>query len=134
MANRVVLDTRGINNILRNLDDKTGKAVRTVGLAIVREAQILAPVDTGALRASIYMRTASKNDVPAVASDAERVELPSPHEKTTVTLGPSVDYGIWQELGTGVMAAQPYLLPAIERITHDLTAYHRGFREAMSGE
>ena len=134
MANRVVLDTRGINNILRTLEDKTGKAVRTVGLAIVREAQVLAPVDTGALRASIYMRTVNGNDVPAVASDAERVELPAPHEKTTVTLGPSVGYGIWQELGTGVMAAQPYLLPAITRITHDMTAYHRGFREAMSGE
>lgn len=72
-------------------------AVQKVCAATARDAQILAPVDTGALRNSISY------DV-QVTSDGAVGEV-----------GPTVNYGLFVELGTSRMAGQPFLGPAFDR-------------------
>lgn len=62
--------------------------------AIARDAERLAPVDTGELRS--------------------RIEV-GPVEGRTVRIWSRAEHGIYQELGTRFMAAQPYLRPALYR-------------------
>jgi HK97 gp10 family phage protein len=62
-----------------------------------RDAKILAPVDTGNLRASIGYET---------------------HETKSGAwgvVGPTASYGIFVELGTSRMSGQPFLGPAFDR-------------------
>lgn len=74
-------------------------ALRAGALMIQRDAQSGAPVDTGALRSSIS--TSFVGDGRAGVMAAE--------------IGPTVDYGIYQELGTSSQAGHPYLAPAFDR-------------------
>lgn len=123
MSIKTKVDTTKLNNIIKHIDGNTSKVVRTIGLSVVAEAQVLAPKDTGALTASIYMRTINTNDMPGIATDVVRIELPAPKTKTSVTVGPSVEYGIVQELGSTKTAAQPYLLPSINKVVRNLRKY-----------
>jgi HK97 gp10 family phage protein len=58
-----------------------------------------APVDTGALKNSISSEITGDGRFSAMTGE----------------VGPTVDYGIWQEIGTSVMAGHPYLSPAFDR-------------------
>lgn len=70
-----------------------GLLVRVAG-AIERDAQRLAPVDTGELRRSIHAE--------------------EPHGRT-VRVVAGADHASYVELGTRHMSAQPYLKPALYR-------------------
>jgi len=72
-----------------------GDVVRKASLDVEADAKVRAPVDTGALKASI----AAKMIGPLTAE---------------IVCG--VEYGIFQELGSYKMAAQPFLTPAVEAI------------------
>lgn len=77
----------------------TAASVRRVAADIERTAKQLAPVNTGALRASIgveYVGDGRSSVMGAV-------------------IRPTVDYGEFVEFGTSRMAPQPYLMPAFER-------------------
>ena len=73
--------------------------LRKTALDIEADAKALAPVDTGALRNSISTSIEGDGRFGAMAAE----------------IGPTVDYGIYQEYGTSVMAAQPYMGPAFDR-------------------
>lgn len=72
-------------------------AVTSGGLLIENEAKLQCPVRTGTLRRSIHTD----------------VESESP-DRVTARVSPGVDYGVYVELGTRKMPAQPYLRPAFE--------------------
>lgn len=78
---------------------KASLALRATAVRIEGDARILAPVDTGALRNSIT--TSYRGGAGSTFMSAE--------------IGPTVNYGIYQELGTSKMRAQPYLYPAADR-------------------
>lgn len=119
----VIIDDRKLTAIIRNSGKNAEKAVRNVAFAVEAAAKKRAPVDTGALRASIYtVPGKEQTPVPQIPGDAKRVALPQPRSKLEAHVGPSVDYGIYQEFGTRRMAAQPYLVPAlrdVERMVPD---------------
>lgn len=77
---------------------------------IEADAKTLSPIDTGALRNSISSDITGSGSFTAMTGE----------------VGPTVDYGIWQEIGTSRMAAQPYLAPAFDRRVP-------GFLEAIVG-
>ena len=79
--------------LLEQVPELVMQIVEKAASDIVNQAQQAAPVDTGALRASIGM------------------EMTGPAE-ATVSVG--VNYGAYVEYGTVKMAAQPYLTPAVE--------------------
>lgn len=89
------------------IDQLPGKADRAVAQAAQRvttDAQRRAPVDTGELRASIKQRSEGA---------AQRV----------VEVG--AEHGIYVEYGTYKMAAQPFLIPAMEAARADFAALIR---------
>lgn len=74
-------------------------ALRKTVLDIEADAKQLAPVDTGDLRNSI------SSDV---FGDGRNGAM-------TAEVGPTVEYGIYQEYGTSTQPGQPFLGPAYDR-------------------
>lgn len=68
-------------------------ALDAVGVFVEGEAMERCPVDTGNLKGSINHAVVSENEV---------------------QIGTNVDYGVYVEMGTYKMAAQPFLRPACE--------------------
>ena len=100
---RVTVDVQGLAEFQGTLDQAAsrveglaGQVVRKTAHDVQADAQSRAPVDTGALRSSI--RAAPRGPLEAEVS-------------------PSVNYGIYVEMGTSRMAPQPYLLPALDAKT-----------------
>ena len=91
----IYLDTALLDKITTEMRPKASAIVNKYGLAITSEAARRAPVDTSALRNSILSESHMEGDMTFVVSDG-------------------VEYGVWQEFGTGRMAAQPFLVPAVE--------------------
>ena len=80
----------------RRLDAAENKLLHAIGHGVGGQATLMAPVDTGNLANSIDYRT----------QDTAK--------EVSVSIGTPVEYGIYQELGTSKMGAQPYLTPAFE--------------------
>lgn len=115
------VDTTVLNRILDNLTENRRDAVRATAFAVEAKAKPKTRFDTGALRNSIYMRMGRRPaPLPEVEGNPVRVELPAPEDDDTAHVGPSVDYGIWQELGTERMSAQPFLGPAVSESVEEL--------------
>lgn len=131
--NKVKVDTKVLDKIMRNVDGDTLEVVEQIGADIVAEAKNLAPVDEGDLRDSIYMRTQTENNRPNVSAESGNFDLPAPKDKLSVTVGPSVMHGIYQELGTSKMAAQPYMAPAAAKVKQNMGRYNKAFGKAVSG-
>ncbi len=115
MNSRVITDTTRLNRLIERIPGNKRKAIKAVGFRVEALAKMKAPVDLGILRNSIYMRSSEDNSVSEISTE----ELPKPPE-TSVYIGPSVEYGIYQELGTSVMDAQPYMLPALREVESEL--------------
>ena len=93
MSVSVKLDTTVLDNIMRDLDINTDEAVQSVAYDVEGDAKIKAPVDTGALKNSIH-------------TEKQKSKL--------YWVADGVNYGVYQELGTYKMAAQPFMGPAVE--------------------
>ena len=116
------LDTTELDRIVANSEMKAEQVLRRLAFEVEGNAKMLAPYDTTALRNSIYTVTEKENDYDkaenAAKSKNPRVQTeahPKPG-KGEARVGPCVDYAEYQEFGTSKMAAQPYLIPAVERV------------------
>lgn len=78
---------------------KAALAFRKTIHDIEADAKTLAPVDTGALRNSISSE---------ITGDGRFREMVG-------EVGDTVDYGIWQEIGTSTQPGTPHLSPAFDR-------------------
>ena len=117
------LDLSGIERFEREFPARAEALVDKVAFDVQGRAQNMAPVDTGALRNSIYTVTRKSDGYRNAASaikaanpEAETAPLPIPDEELVAHVGPSVEYAIYQELGTSRMAARPFLIPAVEQL------------------
>ncbi len=118
------LDTTELDRIAAQLGVKREAVGRKVAFDIEARAKQLAPVDTSALRNSIYTVTQAEDGYSQAAAAAEsarpgtRSEAhPKPSGNVIACVGPCVEYAEYVELGTSKMAAQPYLVPAVEQVT-----------------
>lgn len=130
--NKVKLDTKKLDKIMHNLPKAIQEVEEKIGKEVVSVAKSLAPVDEGTLKSSIYMRTPDKNERPNVSSESGNFDLPEPKDKLSVVVGPSVGHGIWQELGTSNMAAQPYLAPAVSQVRSNLSKFYNEYGKALN--
>lgn len=113
------LDTRVLDAIIKNSNGNVAQAVAKAGFAIEGRAKINAPVDTGALRASIYTSVKEGTQRPAPFTGANYVALPTPPDNTTVYVGPSVEYAAAVHFGTHDMEGRPFLLEALRATEND---------------
>lgn len=107
MSAVVKLDTTGLDAIAAKLDMNTDKVLQSVAFQVEAEAKKRAPRDplrppmdptvptTGALKNGIH-------------TERKRAGL--------YWVADSVDYGIYQELGTSRMQARPFMVPAVEKV------------------
>ena len=110
MTGVVTLDMTGLLNAMAKVKPNSAKIVRQAAFKVEAMAKVMCPVDTGALRNSINIRQMS--------SLLWRVQD-----------GPARDgrlYGIYQELGTYKMAAQPFMIPAVEQVSNEYIAMWQG--------
>lgn len=112
---KVTTDTRRLNSIIENTGRNTRQMIKAIGFQVEALSKMKAPIDTGALRNSIYVATSESNSPPLEATEV----LPNP-TNDSVYIGPSVEYGIYQELGTSFMSPQPFMLPAIREVERQL--------------
>jgi HK97 gp10 family phage protein len=91
--------------IIKGMERKASIVVRKTALDLEAGAKARAPVDTGNLRASI-----------------QAVRITDTHWRVTV----GASYGLYVELGTRHMGAQPYFGPTVR-------ALRRSFQQAMRG-
>lgn len=96
----VKLDTARLDQLAARLDTNVSNALRRVAVQAHARAANLAPYDTGNL--SNTMRMDQENELIYVVYD-------------------QTEYGIWQELGTSRMPAQPFMVPAIEEGYRDIS-------------
>ena len=91
----------GLTAKLNKLDSVTRSAmsigIKKAGLLVEGDAKMVVPVDTGSLRRSIHTEDSSN------ATSA------------TATVGSSLEYAPYIELGTSKMSAQPFLQPSLEK-------------------
>lgn len=118
------IDRRVLDGILKNLDGNIEKAVAVLAFGVEGRAKINAPVDTGALRASIYTSVRRGGSHPRSFSGVTYEQLPMPANNTTAYVGPSVEYGAAVELGTTRRAATPYLIPAVRQTEREAAAVY----------
>lgn len=121
-ATKLRIDTKQLDKIVKNLDTSTEKVIRAVALEIESGAKQAAPVDTGALRSSIYTVTKKEDGYEKARSVVDGINArvataahPKPSGKVIAHVGPCVEYAAYVELGTSKMSARPYLMPAVER-------------------
>lgn len=103
----IKIDTRVLDRITAEMRPKVAAIIEEHGFAIASEAAQNAPVDTGALRNSITSESQMTGELQFTVQDG-------------------VEYGIFVELGTSKMAAQPFLIPALE---HWRTPFYNAFQE-----
>ena len=89
----VKLDTKVLDTLIKNFGGSADNAADAIAFLIEGKAKMLAAVDTGALKNSIHVENTGL---------AKRI------------VTDSVEYGIYVEMGTSRMAAQPFMVPATE--------------------
>lgn len=124
VRSEVRLDTNHLDRLVAEIPKRARGLVGGEVRAIAQIARLLAPVDTGALKASIYTVTPDQGSTYPLAIDEakllrpEAVLLPEVELRDSLagTVGVGVQHGIYNEFGTTQLPASPFLGPAIETV------------------
>jgi len=133
----IEIDTRVLDRIIRNHPKKVSELVRKTAFKVEQNAKMRAAVDTGAMRNSIYVVTPDSDSYTQAAGaakaanpNAETSPLPQPTGEFTAHVGPAVEYAVYVELGSHKMAAQPFLVPAVEQ---ERAAWEKAWEDLLKG-
>ena len=127
---QTIFNNRKLLQILASLDSNTEQAIRAVAFAVENKAKQKAVVDTGAMRSSIYTKTAKHDGGPMAHSEAVSKNgevsgmlqsLPNP-KSNEAYIGPTVEYAIAIEFGARGGASRPFLVPALREVQDDFIA------------
>ena len=133
MAEEVVLFNI-FPELAKKLHDTVADLVVKAAFDVQRMSADMAPVQTGHLKSSIYVEPGKGNATYGqnVEGDGEllpEVEKPKSDQEAAVAVGAA--YGIYVEMGTRFMGAQPYLMPAAEAMRGPFTLAMSHLEEAM---
>jgi HK97 gp10 family phage protein len=98
---------------------------------IQAHAASTAAVDTGNLRNSIYTKTSDGNNYPGSASNSLVADQIPDVDEMTAYVAVAASYGVYIELGTRFMPAQPFLLPGANAVQPGFDAYFDHIEAAM---
>ena len=114
------LDLRKTDHILTTFLPRADALVLKVAFDAQGRAGQHAPVEFGALKNSIYVVTKEYDGFQIsrakVLEDVRLIEIPRPADILTAHFGPSVEYGLYQEMGTKWHPAHPYMIPALKEL------------------
>ena len=118
MANiEVKLDTRVLDQCVAELDSNRKDVCKAFAFAVEGQIKSFADVDTGAMRNSVYTEIQGGGGTqPGDTSGRETMALPQPEGDWIATVGPTVNYAIWKEIGTAKMAATHFVERAVESV------------------
>lgn len=86
-----------------------------IGLFVEGQAKLLAPTDTGRLKASIMTASSDgRRTKPSGKGSVDTDHIRAPSEKGETYVGTAVSYGPYVEYGTIRTSAQPFLRPALD--------------------
>ena len=142
---RITVTRRVINNripqVIASITTNTQNAVDQTAAAVQEFASQIAPVDTGALRNSIYVNNGRDSDYASrisIASglnpDMQALEeldpefvipLSGTNTGNVAVVGVGAHYGIFLEQGTVFQPPQPFMLPAAEASSDDFESLMR---------
>lgn len=105
-----VMVTSHADEFKRAKVESIARALEAIGIQAEGDVSMLAPVDTGRLRASITHETRP--------------------EEESVYIGTNVEYAAYVEYGTKKMKAQPYLKPGI---MNNLDSYKQIAQQELKG-
>lgn len=119
---KVTSHTRGLRELRETIERNADRIVRKTAFDLQGEAMQRAPVDTGYLKNSIYVRTEDSSGYAEAGEKAGEQnpegqmlpEVPRPGKHTAI-VAVGAEYGIYVEMGTARRAATPFLAPAAER-------------------
>jgi len=121
---QTIINNAKLLQILATLDSNTEQAIRALAFAVENKAKQKAVVDTGAMRSSVYTKTAKFDGGPAAQSEAVSKNgkvaamlqtLPNP-KSNEAYIGPTVSYAIAVELGSRGGVQKPFLVPALREV------------------
>jgi HK97 gp10 family phage protein len=137
------MNTGPLTKLTESFRKEASKVIRMAAFEIEGDAKMNCPVDTGALRASIYTTTYNMDGRQAAVAEADTVYWsnkegadvskglplspppPQPADELTAYVSVGMKYGIHVEYGTSRMAARPFMEPAAERA-------RKGFYDGMA--
>ena len=118
----VHLDTTQLDRLAASLHTNVEAVIRAFAFEVESEAKTLAPYETGALENSIYTNVqGGGGSRPAQYAGRNYEDIPQPSGDVIAVVGSGIEYAAYQELGTCKMASHPYLGPAVEDRSHDLS-------------
>lgn len=126
----VRLDTKRLDEIIRNSSDNAGDIINKLaehGVEYIREN---ARFETHAMEQSVYFVSQDQDHYNEASQRAQQLRPeaqtephPKPEGKAAANIGPCVHYAIYNEFGTSRMSAQPFVVPGIERLANE---FNRG--------
>ena len=142
----VEFDDSGLSRLTDRLEAELAKAVAASAFVVEDLAKMNAPVDTGALQASLYTRTAAASGFSdsVLASSARRPgtefvrEAPRPASSLEAIVAAGVHYATYVEFGTARMAGRYFLRRAGQEAVSQIRdlfarAMRKATKEAMAG-
>lgn len=107
------------------------RLVRKAAFDIEADAKTRAPVDTGFLRNSIYVRTHDQSTYDGSSGEQMLSEVNAPADDLNAYVAVGANYGLYVEMGTSHMAAQPYLGPAADFVRPEFLEAMRRLEASM---
>ncbi len=92
--------------ISAQMEDRASQVVRKAAFEVEKRAKEVVPVDSGTLKGSIQTKA----------------------DGLQATVGVGAEYGIYVEMGTYKMAAQPFMTPAAEAVR---PAFYEAMRQIL---
>ena len=136
MSGKIRIKLNRLPELKGDLRVKAGQAVRKAALDIEAEAKAHAPVDTGALKNSIYTASAGKSDYSAAASAAHSANpkaqlFPDKGKAGTLraVVAVGVSYGALIEFGGVKRAGTPFMYPAAQKV---LPEFEKAIQQLLS--
>lgn len=137
MALEIISEVNNFDTLASEILASLDQAVRDMAGELVIDIQQAAPVDTGALRESVYLVTdkvstygLATGESKTAKGDVEihpQATLDGPHEAVVAV---AAGHGVFNEFGTSRMAAHPFFTPAVEAAR---PKFERKIAEALNG-
>ena len=132
------VDLRGLEELARALPEAADRGIRKLAYGAQRQAQDRVPVDTGALKSSIYTVTSRQSGMAAALARAKALRpgarpaegLPTSAQRGEAYVACGVEYGIYVEYGA-MFGRRPGFAEFVVKVKTGETPHYEPGRYAL---